>query len=36
VSVGTVAAAAVDEARIEADLRRLVRIPSITGSEEPI
>jgi len=28
--------AAAIEARIEADLRRLVRIPSITGSEEPI
>ncbi len=30
------AAGAVDPARVEADLRRLVRIPSITGSEEAI
>lgn len=30
------AAAAVDPARIEADLRELVRIPSITGSEEEV
>jgi acetylornithine deacetylase len=30
------AASAVDPERIEADLRRLVRVPSITGSEEAI
>jgi acetylornithine deacetylase len=32
----TVSTSAVDTARIEADLRSLVRIPSITGSEEAI
>ncbi|HEX8024894.1 MAG TPA: ArgE/DapE family deacylase [Candidatus Limnocylindrales bacterium] len=30
------AAAAVDASRIEADLRHLIRLPSITGAEEPI
>jgi acetylornithine deacetylase len=30
------AVAAIDTARIESDLRRLIRIPSITGSEEAI